>query len=976
MKTYFVDKIGENAEKYPERIAAALDFCEEPLSYAELWERSGRIYAALKKMEIGREDIILLLLPRHPMIITALLGVLRAGAAVVLAEDSYPEERVEYIKKDCRVRLVIDRSFFEGAMECPALEGREPLRLHDAGFIFYTSGTTGNPKGILHEYGKLDIGLEGSIPDEEAVNLDECGRFAFVPPFTFSAVMIHALPELYKANTLYILSYDVSKNFFKLHELLEKERITELFLSPSVLRIYREGFPFVKAIMTGSEPASHLYVEGQKVIVHYAMTESLYCVSRYVLHEPCENAPIATRETGKNIRILGEDGLPVKEGETGEICFPDPYFRGYINMPEKTREVFHDGLFHSGDLGYRDEKGDIFIKGRTDDMIKINGNRIEPGEIEAAAREISGVKDVIAKGFCDNGRSYVALYYLAEEAGEACIFRDAALARKKLGEKLPPYMIPTYFVPIEALPLNANGKLSRRLLKAPEAIMAGEAGRKPVGETEKAFCEMMAKVLSVGSVGAEDDFFEAGGDSVSAIRLVTECAERGYDVTVAELQENRTAAKLARNVSEKAAITRDALLLREKEARKRPKELLSGQVLYWELFERYPKHPSLCVPVIAVLKKETDPVRLKSAVDRVIAQHPALLSHFRREEDGKVVQYYDESAFQPTLIEEMSEGELKEESKHFLKPVDLTADRMYTTRIICTPEKKLFLLSVHHIVGDGTSNGILLRQIAACYREPKAELPPDCYYSVCEEETGEKAAVLKKEAAEQNRKRLKLLRQENSAVLKPELPGPDQGSEAYFLPGVFPKSEKYRNRVFLTACLIAMAESNGCDSAMVYSAYNGRDRHLKEGSVGCHTVLIPVMLTDIRKKDREELLSEVQAQLDFGTVHSVYSALTESGLPPEQTVIFNYQHGTMDFGEFNELSEFISLLRRDKDQPNCLFNTGVLDREGSGRLDFYCNYPRGMYSQEGVARFGESFVKAVRFLSEEKETDSDDIDRR
>ena len=972
MKTYFVDKISENAEKYPDRIAAALDFCEEPLTYSELWEQSGRIYAALKKTGIGREDTVLILLPRCPAIITALLGVLRAGAAVVLAEDSYPEDRVEYIKKDCGVKLVIDRSFFEKAMEFPTLDGREPLRLHDACFIFYTSGTTGAPKGILHEYGKLDIGIEGSIPDEETVSFDECGRFAFVPPFYFSAVMIHALPELYKANTLYILSYDVSKNFKKLRELLEKEKITELFLSPSVLRIYREGFPCVKTIMTGSEPASHLYVEGQKVIVHYAMTESLYCVSRYVLHESCENAPIATRETGKNIRILGEDGLPVKEGETGEICFPDPYFRGYINMPGKTGEVFRDGLFHSGDLGYRDEKGDVFIKGRTDDMIKINGNRIEPGEIEAAAREISGVQNVIAKGFHDDGRSYVALYYLAEEAGEACIFRDAALSRKKLAEKLPSYMLPTYFVPIEALPLNANGKLSRRLLKAPETIMTGEAGRKPAGETEKAFCEMMAKVLSVSGIGAEDDFFEAGGDSVSAIRLVTECAERGYDVTVAELQDSRTAAKLARNVSEKAAITRDALLMREKEARERPKELLSGQMIYWTLFERYPKHPSLCVPVIAVLKKETDPVRLKAAADRVIAQHPALLSRFRREKDGKVVQYYDESAFLPTIVEEMSDEELKEESKHFLKPVDLSADRMYTVRVICTPEKKLFLLSVHHIVGDGTSNGILLRQIAACYRDQEAELPPDYYYSVCEEEAGAKAAVLKKEAAEHDQKRLKLLQRENSAVLKPDLPGPDEGSETYSLPGVFSKSEKYRNRVFIAACLTAMAECNGCDSAMVYSAYSGRDRHLKEDSVGCYTVLIPVMLADISKKDRDELLSEVQAQLDFGTAHSVYSAVTESGLPPEQTVIFNYQYGTMDFGEFKELSEFVSMLRRDRDQPNCLFNTGVLDREDSERLDFYCNYPRGLYSQERVARFGESFVKAVRFLTGEMKTVSDD----
>ena len=967
MKTYYVDKIRENAEKYPNRIAVTLDFDEEQVTYSDLWEQSGRIYAALKNSNIGREDIVMLLLPRHPMMITALLGVLRLGAALVLVEDSYPKERIEYIKKDCKVKFVIDRSFFERAMEYPALQGREPLHLNDACFIFYTSGTTGKPKGILHEYGKLDIGIEGSISDEDAVNFDECGRFAFVPPFYFSAVMIHGLPELFKANTLYILSYEISKNHKKLHELLEKEKITELFLSPSVLRSYKEGFSHVRRIMTGSEPASHLYVEGYDVVVHYAMTESLYCVSQYVLKELCENAPIATAKTGKNILILGEDDIPVQEGETGEICFPDPYFRGYINMPEKTREVFRDGLFHSGDLGYRNEKGEIFIKGRIDDMIKINGNRIEPGEIEGAAREISGLKNVIAKGFSDNRRSYVALYYLTEEAGENCIFRDAVLSRKKLMEKLPSYMIPAYFVPIKTMPLNANGKVSRKLLKAPETSISKETGRQPVGETEKDFCELMAKVLSINSIGADDDFYEAGGDSVSSIRLVTECAERGYDITVTELQQDRTAENLARRVSGKNEITGDELLLREKEARKLPKELLSGQMIYRNLFEKYPNHPFLCVPVIAVLKKETDIERLRAAVDKVIAQHPALLTRFRTQEDGTFVQYYDESIFLPTHIEELTEEELKKESEHFLKPVDLYSDRMYTARILCTPEKKLFLLSVHHIVGDGTSNSILLQQIATCYKDPNANLATDYYYSVCEEETGEKSSVLKKEAANQNQWQLELLMQDDSAVLRPDLPGTDSGSEMFLIPGAFSKSAKYHNRIFIAASLIAMAEVNGCDSAMVYSTYNGRDSRLKKESVGCYTVLIPVMLTAISKKNRDEILSEVQAQLDFGTMHSVYSAVTERKLPLNQTVIFNYQFGTMDFGEFKDISEFVSMMRRDPNQPNCLFNIGVLDREDSDRLDFYCNYPREMYTQGMVEHFGKKFVKTVLFLTDEKE---------
>ena len=964
MKTYFVDKLQENAKAYPDRPALELDFHSETVTYAELWERSGRVYAGLKAAGIGREDVVLLLLPRHPMMLIALLGVMRAGAAALMCEDSYPAERVEVMKADCGAKLVLNRAFFENSMDCPPLSGREPLHLHDALFVFYTSGTTGKPKGILHEYGKLDIGIAGTITDEGAVDFEGCGRFAFVPPFNFSATMIHGLPELYKANTLYILSYAVSKNFRKLRELLEKEQITELFLSPSVLRSYHEGFAGVKAVMTGSEPASRLSVPGLPVTVHYAMTESLYCVSKYCLKEPCENAPVASAETSGNIFLLDEEGNPVKNGETGEICFPDPYFRGYIGLPEKTREVYRDGLFHSGDLGFRDEKGDVFIKGRSDDMIKINGNRLEPGEVEGAAREISGLENVAAKGFCDARRSYVALYYLSREAGEDCVFRNPALARKKLSEKLPDYMIPSYFVPLEAFPLNANGKFSRKLLPEPAFTPVAGMQREPANETERTICAVMAQVLSLPSLPPEQDFYEAGGDSISAIRVVSACSDQGLSFTASELLEHRSPAALTRLLAGRESLSPEKLTARENSARTRPQPLLAGQEIYRQLFEAYPRHPSICVPVIAILKPDVDLNRLKQAADKVIVHHPALLSSFRREKDGSYTQFYDETAFLPTSIEDMTEEELEAESRRFLQPVDLTRDRLYTLRLIRTPEKALFFFSVHHIVGDGTSNALLLNQIAECCRNPEAVLPPDCYYTLCEEEAGEAAAALKKEAAERNRQRLEQLQTENAAVLKPDLPGPDAGSETCFLPGVLPKSAGLRNCVFIGACLMTMAELNGCDSAMVYSAWHGRDKRLKQDSAGCFTALLPVSLTGISQLGRKELLSQVQEQLDFGTVHSVYSAITESGLPTEKTVIFNYQYGTMDFGAFKDLTSFITMMQRDKNQPNCLFNVGILDRADSDRLDFYCNFPRGLYRKETAERFGQLFVKAVLFLTE------------
>ena len=960
MDMYYIDKIEQNALRYPDRTALALDFGEDPVTYAGLWEQSGRIYAALKAAGAGREDIVLLRLPRHPMMLVALLGVLRCGAAALLMEDTMPKERAEFIRTDSGAKFILDREFYDRALAYAPLPGREELHRNDACFVFYTSGTTGTPKGILHEYGVLDMGISGSVPDEAAVDFDDCGRFAFVPPFNFSATMIHGLPELYKANTLVILSYAVSKNFKKLHELLEKEKITELFLSPSVLRIYDEGFPHVRAIMTGSEPASNLAVPGMDVFVHYAMTESLYCVSRYRLRERCKDAPIASQEAGAKIQILGEDGTPVPDGEKGEICFPNPYFRGYIHQEEKTAEVMRGGIFHSGDLGYRSENGDIFLLGRSDDMIKINGNRIEPGEIEAAARDVSGLRNVIAKGFSGGGRSYVALYYLSAEAGEHCLFADPPLARRALAEKLPSYMIPSYFVPLEELPRNANGKLSRKLLPPPAADASAKAGRAPETEGERFFCAAMGEILARPDIGADEDFYEAGGDSLSAIRLVTACAGKGIEITVPDLLEARTAAALARLTAGRAVRSREEQIQTENENRKQAFGLLAGQELYWKLFEKYPDHPSMGVPVIAVLKADTDPARLCAAVNRVLARHPVLLSRLELR-DGKPVQVFDPEGFRPVTVEEMSEEELTAQG-NFEKSVDLLKDRLVTARIIRTPEKSLFFLSVHHIAGDGTTNTLLLSQVAACYADPDAELPPDCYYTICAGETGAAARAKKEEAAAAFRTRLAALGAE-AAVLRPDLPGPDAGSGAFFLPNALPAGRQLPNRVYITACLMAMAGINGRDGAMVCAAYNGRDTLLKNDSAGCHTQLIPVTLPAIRGRTPEALLAEVQEQLDFGTAHGVFSAVTESALPLDRTVIFNYQHGTMDFGAFKDLTDFVSMLPRDKDRPNCLFNVGVLERQGEPSLGFYCNYPLGLYRQETVADFGRRFLEAVRFLA-------------
>ena len=188
----------------------------------------------------------------------------------------------------------------------------------------------------------------------------------------------------------------------------------------------------------------------------------------------------------------------VSDGK-GEICVSNPYFRGYLNRPEMTESVLRDGIYHTGDIGTMTAEGDVVLLGRSDDMVKINGNRVEPAEIEAAAKKVLGVSWCAARAFIKPDRSYICVYY-KEDPG---IQESEAIA--KLSEMLPAYMIPSHFMKIDRIPLSANGKMLRRELPEPSIEETAEYTA-PSDETEEMICNAFARVLKRDRVSVLDDF--------------------------------------------------------------------------------------------------------------------------------------------------------------------------------------------------------------------------------------------------------------------------------------------------------------------------------------------------------------------------------------------------------------------------------------------------------------------------------------
>ena len=515
------------------------------ITYAQLDDMSGRVYAYLKSKGIGKEDFVLIDLPRGILPIIAMIGVWKAGAAWALVEDTYAPDRIAYIREDCGCKLELNADNWDEVMHVDALTGYEASDPHDAAYAIYTSGTTGNPKGVLHEYGNLSRAIESvRLNGENPFNGKD--RLALLAPMNFVASVIVVLEVLsIFCGKMFVVSYATIKNPMALKKFFLEKRITITFLTPSYVRMLGNTTgPFLRMLFVGSEPANNLYNKNLDLINIYAASESGFAVGVFKIDKSYEVCPIGQPELDINITLIGEDSdEAVADGEMGELCFENSFVRGYINLPEETEKAFRNGLYHTGDLARRDPDGNYVLLGRSGDMIKINGNRIEPAEIEAAVKQVLGIDWAAARGFEENGKSYLCAYYTADVAV------DSDKMREELSKRLPYYMIPAYYIKIDSVPLKANGKMDRRALPKPDTKDFRTEYVAPTNETEEKLCRGMETVLKLEQVGIHDDFYELGGDSLGSIRLIVESGLPGLNA--GEIFRGRTPEKIAQLYIEK-----------------------------------------------------------------------------------------------------------------------------------------------------------------------------------------------------------------------------------------------------------------------------------------------------------------------------------------------------------------------------------------------------------------------------------------
>jgi len=956
-----IDKLQQYREKSPGAAILFDDAHSKGITYEQLDDMSARVYGWLKANRIGREDFVLIDLPRGVLPVIAMIGVWKAGAAWALVEDTYAPERISYIRSDCGCKLDISIDNWDDIMRASPLEGHETPDEHDAAYAIYTSGTTGNPKGVLHEYGNLQRAID-SIRVDGVVPFNEKDRLATLAPMNFVATVIVILAALnVYCGKNYIVSYSTIKNTSALAKFFLTKRITITFLTPSYVRkIGTNTGPFLRMLFVGSEPANNLYNKNLDLINIYACSESGFAVGFFKIDRPYETCPIGKPQVDTKITLIGEDGKEVADGETGELCFGNPYVRGYINLPEETAKAFVDGVYHTGDLATRDENGNYILLGRSGDMIKINGNRIEPAEIEAAVKQALGIDWCAARGFEEDGKSYLCAYYTAD------VQFDAAALREELLKRLPYYMIPAYFMKIDSVPLKANGKLDRKALPAPDAKDFQPGYVAPSNDTEKAICDAMAEVLGLSRVGIEDDFYELGGDSLGSIDLVGKCALEGLNAGL--VFRGRTPEKIAKLYLESLA-DNDGVApeVKEREARQTEHRLTTEQ-LYMVDYQLYTPNSTM-YNLYSMMKLDKDFIdmhKMAETLKKVIARHPALLTKFSWNKDRELVQTWHPEESWDIPVEKLTEFEMRYVRDTLVYPFKIVGGRLCRCRVFETEKAGYVFFDVHHSVFDGTSLKVFMSDIGKTYMGLDAD--PDFYYLMLRRREEAENTAFYEESRRYFENRYDRI--DWSCYPKIDHESRDNEMGELFAPlgilqpqmNAMEKAYKIsRNEFFITVAALAISIYNNVPDVKISWIYNGREDMQNMTTVGLLFRDLPVGL---RFKDSDTLrnvFADVHEQVQKGIEHSCYPYVDSRNAVSEgECAYLLYQQDIRDMGGMDGFDIEMVDIRQNQAASQTILDMEILD--GAEGLTLMIDFAASRYKEESMERFKDIYVKLAQAL--------------
>ncbi|QDY82829.1 amino acid adenylation domain-containing protein [Paenibacillus polymyxa] len=733
----------EQVERTPEQIA--LVFEDRQLTYRELNDRSNQIARTLQKAGVSSNQLIGIMTERSLEMVIGLLAILKAGGAYVPVDPDYPEERIEYIVKNSRVKLLLGqqhlvervsyvekislddpRSFENDASNLK--KGTEPNQL---AYVIYTSGTTGEPKGVMVEHSSI---LNTILWKKECYGFSRKDRVLMMTPYVFDAFITHFFGPIVSGATVILLNDEKCKDPMAIKSVVASQKITHLQSPPSFLmtileNMNPEDMSFVTHVTIGGDKATPTLIQkltsmNDNVVIYneYGPTENSVVSTFLLITSSNQKISIGKPITNTSVYIVDKSDHLLPIGVIGELCVAGAGMaRGYLNHSELTVEKFvtnpfctKERMYRTGDLARWLPDGNIEYVGRMDFQIKIMGNRIETGEIESALLSIDEIQEAVVIAVKDEqGMNKLCAYFVADDR------MTVVQIRNELSKWLPSYMIPAYFVRLAKMPLTTNSKIDRKaLLAIPVSIESGVEYVAPRTKVEELLVEIWQAVLGVAKVGVADNFFDLGGDSIKSIQVSSRLFQAGYQVSMKQLFKYPTVVLLSQHVEpisrniEQGEVTGSATLT-------------PIQHWFYENFITEAHHFNQSFMLYR--EQRVDEAALAKVMTKVLEHHDVLRTVYRPTasgyeawnrgtEDGKLF-----SLDVVDLRAEPNSAEVIEAKANQIQAsIDITQGPLVKLGLFTCTDGDHLLIVIHHLVVDGVSWRILLEDISSGYDQALA----------------------------------------------------------------------------------------------------------------------------------------------------------------------------------------------------------------------------------------------------------------
>ncbi|MCK4258361.1 MAG: amino acid adenylation domain-containing protein [Halanaerobiales bacterium] len=736
----------ENVQANPNQLA--LVFGEQQLTYLELNKKANQIARILREKGVNRDDIVTIIAKRTSQVFVCILAILKAGGAYLSVDSKYPEARKKYILEDSQSKLVLVQNnlFVENkdllqAKEILVIEDIMNLTLDnsilqninnpsDLAYIIYTSGTTGRPKGVMVTHRNV-IRL---VKNTNYFDLTKDDRVAQMGVLEFDASTFEIWGALLNGVELHIISKDIVLDFEKLERIFKQSKISTIFSTTALANQISETnidvFAELKYLLVGGEALSPIHISRIRnkfpklnILNGYGPTENTtFSTTLLIKEDYAERIPIGRPITNSTAYVVDKYNKLLPIGIIGELCVGgDGVARGYLNDSDLTKEKFIPNPFAEGEILYRTgdlarwlSDGTLDCLGRVDDQVKIRGFRIELGEIENKLVDYPLVKEaVVTVRKTENGDKYIAAYIVSNSE---ISYQEL---RAFLSEELPHYMVPSYIITLDKMPLTHNGKVNRSALPKPdEDVYIGTDYLPPTNEIEERLVELWRTILGVEKIGIRDNFFDLGGHSLRATTLMTKVhKEFSVEMPLQEIFLKPTIEQMSEYISKAACSLEEGKqyynIPKVEEREYYP--LSSMQKSLFIFNQKVDQTIAYNMSGVYIVNGKLEKERFAETIKKLARRHESLRTSFKFLH-GQPVQIIHQDLDVEVQYLKAKESEVEDIIKEFIKPFNLAEAPLFRVGLLETEDKQILLYDMHHIISDGVSSTILVSDFAKLYQ--------------------------------------------------------------------------------------------------------------------------------------------------------------------------------------------------------------------------------------------------------------------